>query len=66
MKDQALLRLARRALKDSELLSLEDRAQLFEDVALILPREEARVAKDTALAIRRSIRMQQDFLLILK
>lgn len=65
-KREALLRLARRAVIGAADLPIETRIQLFEDVALILPRDEAQVARDTAFTLREAIRQQQDFLSILK
>ena len=66
MNRDALIRIARRATLGAEQLAPEDRAQLFEDVSLILPKPEARVAKDVALSIRRTMRLQTDFLAALK
>jgi hypothetical protein len=66
VKRQAYLRLARRAVIDAEGLSTEERIQLFEDVALLLPKDEAQAAKDTAFGLRTAQKLQADFLGILK
>jgi len=54
-------RIARRAVRGIEELGLADRAQLLEDVSLILPKPDADAASHTAFALREALSFQQDF-----
>lgn len=62
MKKEALLRIARRALVGVEEMPIEARIQLLQDVAHILPKEEAQSARDAAFHLKHSLEMQKDFL----
>lgn len=65
-RNESLRRLAKRAVIGIETLPAAERAQLLDDVSLILPKEEAKAARDTAFALRQSLQLQQDFLSLLK
>lgn len=52
---------AQRALREVELLSAAERAELYEAVALILPEAEAEEARLTAFTIRESEQQQLKF-----
>jgi hypothetical protein len=63
---EAMRFLAQRATIGIELLSSPEKAQVLEAVALILPRAEADLAAAWAFALRESMKLQQDFLSLLK
>ena len=65
-KREAILRVARRASMGAELLSVEERAQLFDDLSTILPTPEAEAARDAAVYLRQTMKLQRDFLSLLQ
>jgi hypothetical protein len=65
-KAEAMRRVASRVLAGAPALTVEERIQLFEDVAHLLPKEEAQSALDVAFALRQAASQQQDFLSLLK
>ena len=66
MKKEALRRIARRALIGVESMPVEERIQLLQDVAHLLPKEEAQSARDAAFHLKHSMELQNDFLSLLK
>jgi hypothetical protein len=61
-----MIRVARLAIRDIESLTIAQRAELLEDVALMLPKREADAAAASAYALRQALSFQQDFFAYLK
>ncbi len=61
-KADSIRRIAARVLLGAEAMSVEARIQLFEDVAVILPKAESEEALHLAFVLRESQKQQSDFL----